>query len=132
MLTPAGSTFPLKKDPNDRNLRLAPSMPPLEQLDTAMKVFAVCVLKATIEALEEGAGHGAGQAQGSTAAEAKPENFATEGRPELTLKKRCIGLKGSSPRPRPSLTRLRTRSLNSRCFGSILVLTPKAPQKQLP
>ncbi len=79
VLTPAGSTFPLKKDPNDRNLRLAPSMPPLEQLDTAMKVFAVCVLKATIEALEEGAGHGGVQAQGSTAAEAKPENFATEG-----------------------------------------------------
>ena len=81
VLTPAGSTFPLKKDPNDRNLRLAPSMPPLDQLDTAMTVFAICVLKATIEALENGADHGQGatQAHGSTSAESKPEVFATEG-----------------------------------------------------
>ena len=81
VLTPAGSTFPLKKDPNDRNLRLAPSMPPLEQLDTAMNVFAVCVLKATIEAVENGAqaNTDATQAQGATSAESKPEDFATEG-----------------------------------------------------
>ena len=51
-LTGAGSTFPLKQDPNDRNLRLAPSMPTIEQLDTAMDGFATCVLLATIEALE--------------------------------------------------------------------------------
>lgn len=51
-LTGAGSTFPLKQDPNDRNLRLAPSMPTIEQLDTAMNGFATCVLLATIEALE--------------------------------------------------------------------------------
>ena len=79
VLTPAGSTFPLKKDPNDRNLRIAPSMPPLEQLDTAMNVFAVCVLKATIEALEKGASETSGQAQSATAAESSPEDFATEG-----------------------------------------------------
>lgn len=81
VLTPAGSTFPLKKDPNDRNLRLAPSMPPLEQLDTAMNVFAVCVLKATIEAVENGAqaNTDSTQAQGATSAESKPEDFATEG-----------------------------------------------------
>lgn len=51
-LTGAGSTYPLKQDPNDRNLRLAPSMPTIEQLDTAMNGFATCVLLATIEALE--------------------------------------------------------------------------------
>lgn len=51
-LTGAGSTFPLKQDPNDRNLRLAPSMPTIDQLDTAMDGFATCVLLATIEALE--------------------------------------------------------------------------------
>lgn len=79
VLTPAGSTFPLKKDPNDRNLRIAPSMPPLEQLDTAMNVFAICVLKATIEALEKGASETSGQAQSATAAESTPEDFATEG-----------------------------------------------------
>ncbi|QNH96747.1 aminotransferase class I/II-fold pyridoxal phosphate-dependent enzyme [Corynebacterium anserum] len=51
-LTAAGSTYPLKKDPHDRNLRLAPSMPSIEQLDVAMNGFATCVLLATIEALE--------------------------------------------------------------------------------
>lgn len=51
-LTAAGSTYPLKRDPHDRNLRLAPSMPSIEQLDVAMNGFATCVLLATIEALE--------------------------------------------------------------------------------
>ncbi len=51
-LTAAGSTFPLKADPNDRNLRLAPSMPPLEQVEVAMDGFATCVLLAAVEALE--------------------------------------------------------------------------------
>ncbi len=51
-LTAAGATFPLKKDPNDRNLRLAPSMPTIEQLEVAMDGFATCVLLAAIEKLE--------------------------------------------------------------------------------
>lgn len=51
-LTAAGSTFPYLKDPQDCNLRLAPSMPPLEQVKMAMDGFATCVLKAAIEAVE--------------------------------------------------------------------------------
>ena len=51
-LTGAGSTFPLKQDPKDQNLRLAPSMPELEQVRLAMDGFATCVLLAAIEAVE--------------------------------------------------------------------------------
>jgi DNA-binding transcriptional MocR family regulator len=42
-LTGAGATYPYGKDPRDRNLRIAPSLPPLEQVDQAMQVVAVCV-----------------------------------------------------------------------------------------
>ncbi|WP_444958506.1 aminotransferase class I/II-fold pyridoxal phosphate-dependent enzyme [Microbulbifer sp. ZKSA002] len=42
-LTPAGATFPYGKDPEDSNIRIAPSFPPLEELDTAMSVFVLCV-----------------------------------------------------------------------------------------
>ncbi len=49
-LTPAGSTFPYGKDPQDRNIRLAPSMPPLEEVRVAMDGVATCVLLAAAEA----------------------------------------------------------------------------------
>ncbi|WHI45842.1 aminotransferase class I/II-fold pyridoxal phosphate-dependent enzyme [Microbulbifer sp. VAAF005] len=42
-LTPAGATFPYGKDPEDSNIRIAPSFPPLEELDTAMSIFVLCV-----------------------------------------------------------------------------------------
>ena len=42
-LTGAGATFPYNKDPRDRNIRIAPSMPPLPQVELAMEVVAVCV-----------------------------------------------------------------------------------------
>ena len=51
VLTPAGSSFPLGQDPNDRNIRLAPSMPPLEEVEAAMDGVAVCVLLAALEKL---------------------------------------------------------------------------------
>lgn len=51
VLTAAGSTFPHKQDPKNQNLRLAPSMPPLEQVEAAMDGFATCVLLAAIEKL---------------------------------------------------------------------------------
>ena len=41
--TPAGSTFPYKKDPEDRNIRIAPSFPSREDIRTAMEVLAVCM-----------------------------------------------------------------------------------------
>jgi DNA-binding transcriptional MocR family regulator len=42
-LTPAGATYPFGKDPNDRNIRISPTRPPLEQVRKAMEVVAVCV-----------------------------------------------------------------------------------------
>lgn len=48
-LTGAGSSFPLKQDPNDRNIRLAPSLPPVEELEVAMDGVATCVLLAAAE-----------------------------------------------------------------------------------
>lgn len=42
-LTPAGSTYPYHKDPNDSNIRIAPSFPCLSDLETATKVFALSV-----------------------------------------------------------------------------------------
>jgi DNA-binding transcriptional MocR family regulator len=42
-LTPAGATFPFGKDPNDRNIRISPTRPPVDQVRKAMEVVAVCV-----------------------------------------------------------------------------------------
>ena len=42
-LTPAGSTFPYKQDPKDRNLRIAPTFPSLTDVSKAAEVLAVCV-----------------------------------------------------------------------------------------
>ncbi|MFP3714003.1 aminotransferase class I/II-fold pyridoxal phosphate-dependent enzyme [Puerhibacterium sp. TATVAM-FAB25] len=52
-LTPAGATFPYGKDPDDRNIRLAPSMPPLDEVRVAMDGVATCVLLAAAEAAAE-------------------------------------------------------------------------------
>lgn len=50
-MTGAGATFPLKQDPRDSNIRIAPTLPPLEELDEAMDVFACCVKLAYAEHL---------------------------------------------------------------------------------
>lgn len=50
-LTPAGATFPYGKDPQDENIRIAPSFADLEDIGTAMQVFTCCVKLATIEKL---------------------------------------------------------------------------------
>lgn len=42
-LTGAGATFPYGKDPRNRNIRIAPSLPPLAQVELAMQVVAACV-----------------------------------------------------------------------------------------
>lgn len=47
-LTPAGATFPYGKDPNDSNIRIAPSVPTVDQVDGAMKVFVLCVKLASV------------------------------------------------------------------------------------
>ena len=48
-LTPAGSSFPHGDDPNDANIRIAPTMPPLDEVTTAMDGVATCVLLAAAE-----------------------------------------------------------------------------------
>jgi DNA-binding transcriptional MocR family regulator len=50
-LTSAGATFPHGKDPKDRNIRIAPTLQTLAEIETAMEVFAVCVKLAAIETL---------------------------------------------------------------------------------
>ncbi|MDU0314976.1 aminotransferase class I/II-fold pyridoxal phosphate-dependent enzyme [Phycicoccus sp. M110.8] len=50
-LTPAGSSFPHGDDPRDRNIRLAPTFPPLEQVTAAMEAVTTCVLLASAETL---------------------------------------------------------------------------------
>jgi DNA-binding transcriptional MocR family regulator len=42
-LTPAGATFPLGKDPEDRNIRIAPSFPSLDEIRKAMEVVCICI-----------------------------------------------------------------------------------------
>ncbi len=42
-LTKAGATFPYGNDPRDRNLRIAPTMPPVEELKKAIEVLGICV-----------------------------------------------------------------------------------------
>ena len=49
VMTGAGSTYPYKQDPNDSNLRIAPSLPSVEELDKAMDVFTCCIKLAWAE-----------------------------------------------------------------------------------
>ena len=51
VLTDAGATYPYHLDPNDSNIRIAPSFPPVEELEQAMKLFCICVKLATAEKL---------------------------------------------------------------------------------
>lgn len=50
-LTPAGSTWPYRKDPANQNIRLAPSFPPLTELEDAMKVLCLCIRLAALDML---------------------------------------------------------------------------------
>ncbi|GAB1264727.1 aminotransferase class I/II-fold pyridoxal phosphate-dependent enzyme [Aurantivibrio infirmus] len=48
-LTPAGATFPYGKDPEDRNIRIAPTVPSVAELEKAMAVFICCVKLASVQ-----------------------------------------------------------------------------------
>lgn len=47
-LTPAGATFPYGNDPKDSNIRIAPSVPSLEELEQAMQIFVLSVKLASV------------------------------------------------------------------------------------
>ncbi len=42
-LTPAGAAFPYGKDPEDKNIRIAPSYPSYDEMKTAAELFTLCV-----------------------------------------------------------------------------------------
>jgi DNA-binding transcriptional MocR family regulator len=48
-ITPAGATFPFGKDPNDANIRISPTRPPVAELETAIEILAVCIKLASAE-----------------------------------------------------------------------------------
>ena len=50
-MTPAGATFPYGKDPQDSNIRIAPSLPPVEELEQAIAVLCACLKLTALEAL---------------------------------------------------------------------------------
>ena len=51
VMTGAGATYPYGKDPQDANIRIAPTFPSREELEKACKVFVLCVKLASVEKL---------------------------------------------------------------------------------
>ena len=51
VLTTVGATYPYGIDPEDKNIRIAPSFPPVDDLRKAMDVFCLCTKLAAVEAL---------------------------------------------------------------------------------
>ena len=49
VMTEAGATYPYGHDPHDSMIRIAPSLPPIEELEKAMQVFCVCQKIAALE-----------------------------------------------------------------------------------
>ena len=48
-LTPAGASFPHGLDPNDRNIRIAPTYPSIEDLGRAIELLAICIKLVAID-----------------------------------------------------------------------------------
>ncbi|MDO4939700.1 MAG: aminotransferase [Lachnospiraceae bacterium] len=51
-LTGAGATYPYGKDPRDENIRIAPSLPPVEELKTATELLCLCTKIAAVEKMQ--------------------------------------------------------------------------------
>lgn len=54
-MTPAGATYPLGKDPMDSNIRIAPSLPPLHELEQAVSILCLCLRLSALELLLQSA-----------------------------------------------------------------------------
>ncbi|MDP6376878.1 MAG: aminotransferase class I/II-fold pyridoxal phosphate-dependent enzyme [Pseudomonadales bacterium] len=52
-LTPAGATFPYGRDPDDKNIRIAPTFATLEDLQLALELLTLCVKLVTARRLLE-------------------------------------------------------------------------------
>lgn len=48
-LTPAGATYPYKMDPKDCNIRIAPSYPPIDELEKAIEILCACIELSSIK-----------------------------------------------------------------------------------
>ncbi len=53
VMTGAGATFPYGVDPQDSNIRIAPSLPPVAELEDAIQVFCTCLKLAALESMEK-------------------------------------------------------------------------------
>ena len=51
VMTPAGATYPYGKDPHDSNIRIAPSYPPLNDLELATELLCLCTKLVSTEKL---------------------------------------------------------------------------------
>jgi DNA-binding transcriptional MocR family regulator len=51
IMTSAGATYPYGNDPRDRNIRIAPTLPSIDELRKAIEVFCICVQIASIDKL---------------------------------------------------------------------------------
>jgi aspartate/methionine/tyrosine aminotransferase len=49
VMTPAGATFPYGNDPRDRNIRIAPTLPSIDELRNAIEIFCICIQIASID-----------------------------------------------------------------------------------
>lgn len=53
VMTPAGATYPYGKDPQDSNIRIAPTYPPISELEVAARLFTLCVKLVSVEKILE-------------------------------------------------------------------------------
>ena len=51
IMTGAGATFPYGKDPEDSNIRIAPTFPSVEEMEVAARVFVLCVKLVSVNKL---------------------------------------------------------------------------------
>ena len=50
-MTGAGAAYPYGKDPQDSNIRIAPTLPPLSEIEEAIELFCICARLAAVEKL---------------------------------------------------------------------------------